>query len=565
MKKIPFMSAFPSKQALKARALLCCTALVACLSSPPSGGAAEVPVQCNVIYRTADRVYVDAGTDVGLASGDAGIVRRDGIEVARVEVLRATKSSSLLQVTVGRDETTPRVGDTVHFVVEETPPAEKPDPRERSPTLKDPDSKPFVPLLAPPEGRSVRATPKENIFHGRLWVRQLLQVEEDELRDYSITRLGTVGSLERIGGTPWTLEWSGDVSYRDGHALRNSEDYRDVVPRVFGLSFVRRFEDESMLRLGRFLPLELPGVGYLDGAQGEMVVNDTLRVGAMFGLKPTRDRLDLSGKEPTLVTYGTVEAGDPGDLYYSGTLGLLGSLYEGEADRLAVLFDQAAHLGPRFSLHSTSEVDFDIGGAETRNGASLTRLNLFGAFVATSFLTLRAGVDHFERPDTQAERDLLPFQDDRFFDHGHWRYYVGGSQKLPWKLYLSEQVAFSESETEDLAILWRVTLSRIGLPLLPGARTSLTVYNLDGLGSEGYGGRFTAHLPLMERRLYLEPSVAFRLLDTNLDGDELEFTSLSLRAHSGITRFWSVHGGFSYSFDSLIDVFLIDLGTTLRW
>jgi hypothetical protein len=42
-----------------------------------------------------------------------------------------------------------------------------------------------------------------------------------------------------------------------------------------------------------------------------------------------------------------------------------------------------------------------------------------------------ASVDHWERPDNHAERDLLVLADDRFFDSGFWRYWVGSDQNLP--------------------------------------------------------------------------------------------------------------------------------------
>src|SRR5262249_12316810 len=157
--------------------------------------------------------------------------------------------------------------------------------------------------------------------------------------------------------------------------------------------------------------------------------------------KPSRIDLDISGKEPMASAYVTAHAGMQRDLFYSGTLGVLGSIFEGKPDRCAILLDQRADFGPKLSFFSTSEVDFDIGAQETSTApVHLTRADLFAVSPITTFLTLRAGFDHYERPDTAAERDLLHFEDDRFFDRGYWRYWVGSSQLFPWEVRFDEEV-----------------------------------------------------------------------------------------------------------------------------
>ena len=75
---------------------------------------------------------------------------------------------------------------------------------------------------------------------------------------------------------------------------------------------------------------------------------------------------------------------------------------------------------------------------------SLTRLHLQATSPINKVLTLRAGASHYERPDTPSERDLLPFQNEEVFDTGYWRYWIGGTQKLPWKLRLSEELTYIE-------------------------------------------------------------------------------------------------------------------------
>ena len=238
--------------------------------------AVDVPIECTVLYQTPDGYFVDAGSERGLTIGSTGTVLRNGEQIAHVTVIRVTKSTSLLRVASARQQDPPRAGDSVQLVVtrdasNDSEGEEADETRDRSPTLKDSHERDdnFVPLLTPPE-RSVGFTAARNIFHGTLRVRQLLQVDSENLQDYSVTRLGSQGGLERIGGTPWNFGWSGDLSYRDGQALENTPDYQKLRLHLFDLAFFRRFDDRSMVRVGRFLPRELPAVGYLDGAHGEL-------------------------------------------------------------------------------------------------------------------------------------------------------------------------------------------------------------------------------------------------------------------------------------------------------
>jgi hypothetical protein len=543
-------------------------ALLACLLAAPARGA-EGQMECRVVSETPDGLYVDAGRESGLAAGCTGTVERDGAEIARVEVAAVSKSSALLRVIITRGPLKPRVGDHVRLIgapAAETAPPPAADEKQASPTLKPAGQREdFVPLLAPPPSPAATAATAANLLSGRLSLREVYQTDSKNHLDGSLTRFGSDGSLDRMAGTPWALEWSGDLSYRSGSAWDGSRD--EDTPRldVFRLSLFRKFEEGGFLRVGRFVPAELPGVGYLDGAQAEVVAAKGLRLGGILGFKPGRLDLDPSVREPTAVAYATVEEGTRQKLYYSGTLGVLGSLFDGKPDRVAILLDQRADLGPKLSLYSTSAVDIDAGGTEVRSGPRLSRIDLYGVSPITSFLTLRAGFDHYERPDTAAERDLLPFADDRFFDRGYWRYWVGGTQYLPLALQLDEEVAFIDATGEDYTPRWRATLTRTGLPALPHGQVSATVYNLDGAGAEGYGGLLAAYIPFEDGRYSLRPALGFRYVDTDQTSERFQITDISIHGDFWISKTWSVYAGVTQSFGDSIDMTLVELGVDFRF
>ena len=536
----------------------------------------ELAIECQVVYQTADGIYVDVGGDSGLKEGDWGFLRSDAQTVAKFKVDNVATGSAFLVLAPGHEEVLPEAGAKVVLVIERDRLENEPEGKRRSSTLKgngEEDSS--LPLLAPRELKDTVPTKIENVFHGRLRLNEIFQVSDDDDLDYSMTRLRASGTVDRIEGTPWSFEWSGDVSYRAGDALANGRDFEELRLEMYRFSVSRAFQDGSFVRLGRFLPRQLSAVGFLDGAQAEKIVSEEFRLGAMAGFKPARDDLGITVDEPTAVSYVTVEVGERLELYYSGTAGVLFSLFDGKADRLAVLVDQTAHLG-RLSLFASAEVDVEVGGAETYDAVRLTRLNSVATYPVSSWLILSAGADRFEITDTAAERDSIregTLDPEDFLEDGYWRYWGRATQRVFGDLRLSEELSFYNSEESEDALRWLVSLSRRGFPGVPGATITLSVYNLESTRAEGYGARLGAYIPILDGRLSLEPGVSVRLLDTETDeqntfdrvDEDFEVADVSLRAHWILTRQWSVHGGASYAVTDERNRVFMDVGVTFRW
>lgn len=525
--------------------------------------AAEVTVSARITHELATGVYVDKGTDHGLQEGLLGSLRLSDGRMLEFEVLQVTKSISILRL-ISRPADREKLINQVVELVFEKQPGENKDVEPSTKLSSNADDEKFVPLLAPPSW--VLGLPEaRNIFHGQLRIRQMLQKDRESLLDYSVTRLGSSGSLDRIEGSDWDFEWSGDLAYREGHAYRYHPDYQQPRLDLYLASFYRPFDEEGFLRFGRFLPRELPGIGYVDGVQGQVRRGEHLWFGAVAGLKPDRADLGASADEPILAGYATFERGDRKSRYYSGTVGLLGSAYEGHADRLALLVDQRAGFGPLLALYSTAEVDFDVGGAETHAGTRLTRLDVSAVSRPASYLTFRAGLDHWERPDNRAERDLLLIDDDRFFDSGYWRYWVGSDQGLPWRLRLSEEISYIDSSTGEYDPHWRIGLTRNGLFSWRDASATATFYNLAAEQVDGYGGRFSAYLPFMQHKLFVQPLVGFRMLEFDRQTEEISLTYISVRVNGRPRKNWTLSGGFTQSYGDYVDSTLLDIGLSVAW
>jgi len=539
-----------------------------------SAGQTAVKVNGRITYEVQDGVYVNVGTDGGLVEGLVGTLQLEDGRTAQFEVLHAARQSALLRL-VGYPRTERLLDRSVEIAFEPRSTEQAAAPRGGSDQAKKeaatspavpgtPDTREFVPLLAP-----VRRTPEvsapQSVSHGRIELRQLLQTDSENDLGYSTTRLRSSGAMERIAGSPWSFSWSGDMRYRTGDALQNHPDYQEVHPDFYRLMFQRPIEDGGFLRLGRFVPVELPGIGYVDGVQGETRRGEGLRFGAIAGLKPDRVDLDASADEPLVAGYATVEAGRRDGPYYSGTVGLLNSYYRGEVDRLAVLMDQRAGLGPGLTLYSTAAVDLNAGTTQTRDGIRLTQLDVFAESRLSSFLGLRAGVDHWERPDIQAERDLLVFEDERFFDDGYWRYWVGSYQNLPWSFQLYEEVSLIDADNTGNSTRYQVRLTRTGLFGMRNASASVTAYTLAGNDTDGYGCRVSGYFPLNDGRLSMQPAAGFRTLQTGSQAEDISLTYLSLYLDGRLSKAWTLFGGVNYSDGDGVDSTLIEVGLRYSW
>ena len=527
----------------------------------------EASLSARITYEIPDGVYIDKGTDQGLTQGCTGTLRLDDGRMLEFEVLNAAKQSALLRLAGSTPTQDKLAGRLVELAFEKDTSAQEETQDANEPSTKKPARSfegDFVPLLAPPSW--VMGQPKaDNIFHGQVNIRHMLQRDNEYGLDYSVSHLGSSGSLERIEGSPWGFEWSGDVSYRDGDAYRSNPDYQDPRLDLYMASFQRPIDGDGFLRFGRFLPRELPGIGYVDGIQEQISQSENVRIGAIAGFKPNRRDLAFSADEPLFAPYATFESGQRGKEYYLATVGLLASLYEGKADRLALLLDQRADLNPQLSIYSTAQVDFDVGAAETRTGTHLTRLDTFAVYKLSPGLSFRAGLDHWERPDNQAERDLLAFEDDRFFDRGYWRYWVGSDQGLPWRLRLSEEISIIDSATADYDPYWRLGLTRMDLFGWQGASATATIYNLPAENVDGYGGRLSAYLPLLQHKLYVQPIVGFQFAEVQPQARQFDLNYLSLRLDGRLSANWSLFGGITSTTGDNVDSTLLDFGLRYSW
>src|SRR5512133_3806144 len=82
-----------------------------------AGSAAKTTVQGRITYEVQDGVYVNVGTDRGLAAGLVGTVQFEDGRTAQFEVLHAARQSALLRL-AGFDRTEILLNRSVELVFE---------------------------------------------------------------------------------------------------------------------------------------------------------------------------------------------------------------------------------------------------------------------------------------------------------------------------------------------------------------------------------------------------------------------------------------------------------------
>ena len=515
------------------------------------GAALGDEIVAHVSYRTPDGFYVDVGSDAGLRVGDIGLVRRDGVEVVRAEVIAVSPKSARLEIRRGLPGL-PGPGEPVLF---EAPARVRTDEETPTPVKAD-EAEPFVPLLER-QKHPLEARTRRNIHSGWVSVSQYLQSASADSFDFWTTRIGSAGRVDRLGGKPWALRWSGNVSVRGGEGFEGTL-LEGARIDVFELALSHKTESGT-LQLGRFLSRALAGVGYLDGIHLEREQGGGFRLGGMLGLKPSRFDLAPSLDEPTAVLYATWSA-----TKWSGTLGVLASMFEGEFDRAALLIDQRIATNG-FRVNINLEIDFDVGAYLVREGVRLTRLDVYASQQVSKAVMLRAGVDHYERLDTAAERQGLVDDgtgiDPALFDPGFWRYWVGGRAALPSGFSFDAEVGAVDAPNTGVTPRWRATLARSKR----SSRVQLTIFNMEGEQVSGYGARLDGFFTLAHGKWSLQPTVGLRAFDSDVMGGSLSVTDIRLRIEYRPSGKWSFHAGVGVLLGDPIDTYSLELGLRIRW
>ncbi|MBL8839949.1 MAG: hypothetical protein JNL90_00285 [Planctomycetes bacterium] len=524
-------------------------------------------VETTVTQVAADGVYLGVGGDAGVVAGTRGTLERDGRVLAELEVRHVAAGSCFAAYVTIEPDAAVRAGDRV--VLRGL--AEPKPPTPRAPATgggaagsgaapaAGSGSAPFQPLLAPPVAAGTES--RGNFFHGSAGLGTSWLHDAENGRDYTNLRLFASGDVERIGGEPWSLQFRFDLNRRGGDGYDGDPKQDEWRLRADTLVARRHFEDGSVIGLGRFLPHALPGVGRIDGAYAEKVVGDGARIGSALGFRPDRDDLGVRRDELVLAGWGALEQRSTGGTRFGAALGGMASWYEGSADQHALLADLSAHFAGGHWLRTSAQLDLYGGDEARRSGAGLTRLHASGFWRASEGFGLRGSWSHYENPDTDSLRRIVP--SDASYGRGRSRAAVAALESWKSGLALEQELAVLMGDGTPAEL--QGTLRARDATLF-GAETfggDLAVFNLVGLDQEGFGGGAgLTWTPSGDLSLRL----GWDATTLEIDGGDAYFSqTASLFASQQLGRAASLWLRLAKSLGDDLDTLSADLGITWRF
>lgn len=259
---------------------------------PAAAPAQEAAPAIAVRYLSADTVYLDAGRAAGLAEGERLEVVREGRVIALVEVVFLAEHSASARLVEASGEV--RAGDRVRRLPGAPPPAAGGEAADDPPPVSDRPPRDTMPR------RDTGRPPRRPVT--RLLGTVTADWEGfadggDAGRDWQRTRLGLRLHGRDLGGLPLDLR----VRLRSEEVDRDRPFLSGLVPesdsrdRLYELALSWDPPDGMWaVRAGRLGTSPYAGIGYLDGALGEVRLGG-VAVGAFAGRRPAIDELGLDG------------------------------------------------------------------------------------------------------------------------------------------------------------------------------------------------------------------------------------------------------------------------------
>jgi hypothetical protein len=388
-------------RAVVASALSCLAAVLLAFAGDEDPNAYR---QAKVTYVTSASVYIDAGSDDGLATGQTLEIVRDGAVVLSLRVNFLASHRAVCDKVSG--DAIPAVDDGVRYIPQAPVSPPKPPAAQGSFSAS---------------GGATKATPGSSGLHGRIGVRYLyVKNTSGSGQDFSQPALDLRLDGTQMGGAPFDL--SVDVRARRTLAANSlgTTTTQDLT-NVYRLAVSWR-DPESPWRVtaGRQYSPSLATISIFDGILGEYR-SRRFSVGAFSGTEPDPNNLGYSAQVQDHGAY--VEWRSPADAArrWALTMGLIGSYEQAQINR-EFTYVQASLAGKRLSLWLTEETDLNRGWRKQAEGNSFTLtsalLNL--RYRLSDAWTLNAGYD--DRRNVRLFRDLITpvTQFDDQYRNGAW-------------------------------------------------------------------------------------------------------------------------------------------------
>ena len=487
--------------------------------------AAEVLTR--VEYLAADAIYIDAGSGAGIQLADRVEIRRDGILIARLEVVFVAENSASCKVI--EEFQTLRLGDTALVTV------------ETAAVLSLPEK--VVAETYPDEIRNL-SHPLEGIeedvltphLSGRVGLQYNLQDDLDEFDyDYRQPTMLLHLQLQNLFSTNHNLNLRMRLrrNLRDQTSSINSEDAWNNRFYEVSLTYDNASSPWSY-QIGRISSRQVSSIGSFDGLLGEYRFTPNWTVGLLAGTQP-----DLQNTRPqTDETKGGVYAIHEGTLAqsvkFASTVALVGRYVRGNISREFVYQQLNMRFGRSWGLYQSAEVGVNRGWRqETADGTlSLSNILLNLRYTPTRVVSASLGYDTRTILRTFATRDT---PDSLFDDAYRQGLRTALSLRLPQRLQITLGGGLRFTGGEDL--LTRSFYGGIGQHdiLHSGLHADLRISGYRNLYTTGWQPTLRISRLLLQR---LNTALQIGQNRYNLNGrdEQLVYNWIRLKGDTHITK-----------------------------
>ena len=356
-------------------------------TSAPAGTAVT-----RVTYLSGPSIYVEAGRDDGLETGDTLEVVRDGKTIATLAV--AYLSPHRAACTAAAVAAPIAVGDEVRYT-----------PHRRPAAATGATAAAAGTAAAGTPAASGAAVHHGSGLHGRAGVRYLA-VKDHTAADAGFTQpaLDLYLSDYGVGSFDFLL----DVRSRRTYRTSPSEvDSIDTYNNVYRANAVWHLADpRQRVSIGRQFAPSLSVMGLFDGALYEFNPG-RWSVGAFAGTEPDPVGLKPSGDVHDYGGYWQYRASPEQERRWEITAGAIGSYQDGNPNR-EFSFLQGRYHGPKLNAFAVEEIDFYRGWKVQDAGesqVSLTSTFTYLTYAASEHVTFYGGYDN--RRNVRLDRDIV--------------------------------------------------------------------------------------------------------------------------------------------------------------
>lgn len=489
------------------------------------GAAAKSPAK--VTYIAAEGIYVDAGRNSGLAVGDTLQVMREGAVVARVVVTHVSSLSCACRVLdegaeIRTGDQIAKMGRLVTISVGTDP------PRQTA----------YVPAR---KTRSARRM--ENRLRGYVAFQTLVQ---KDLAGEGLTSWQPGISAKIVvrnlfgGGADFRIRHRSRFYHRS-NAPDDVSSADEWSHRLSELAIV--FDDpRSRYRwgIGRVVTARLNGIGYIDGAYGEIQLNQRTWIGLAAGTEPDYQGSGFQADRLKLGSFLSYEFGDLNRRRLRTTLSLAGSYAEGMVSREFIALQNNLRLGKKLSVYQSMEVDYNRAWRFERANErlALTNFYLIGNYDPTGWMSLNLTYDSRKNVRTFQTYDT---PDSLFDDMAHQGVSGGVRLRLPrdLRLKLYGGVRHREGENND---------NRYGSAAVTAQRFPAPGHSVTGSLSYSESFFSKAYRPLLT---YQAPVLGFSRLRLSAGGYLYETFGIMSSSYFGDIEIYNTVGRrFFYSLNA---------------